>query len=288
MSVFSLPSGHNHHFREQAFRRSFLVSMAIHVVVIAVAGGMTLFRMTGTTYAPSFAVDLVSFPSSPKASRPGKATAPVAKPQPKTAPKPAPKSAPPVAKPVKKAVSPPPAQPSEKIKPSGGDEAAAVRLERKRRIEELEKEARQLYESFTAGAEETPEAPEVKTGAGVEEGSGSLEPAGSTGSGSPDGGGQGADIRFRPYYDRIWSKIRSSWILPEGVATGEKLLAVIGIRIASDGNIEEYWVEKRSGNDYYDQSAIRAIRKSRRLPALPEDLGNEPLEVGVNFRYPPE
>ena len=126
-----------------------------------------------------------------------------------------------------------------------------------------------------------------KLGSGVREGSGTVDPAGSTGSGSPGGGGgQPANIRFRVYYDLIWSKIRSSWVLPEGVATGEKLLTVVGIRIAPGGNIEEYRVEKRSGNEYYDQSAIRAIVKSSPLPALPKDLGNEPLEVGVNFRYP--
>jgi TonB family protein len=259
--------------------------MVIHTVVLAVAGGMTLFRMTGTTYAPSYTVDLVSLPAAPKASRPGKAAAPVPKAEPKPAPKPAPRPPEPAAKPVKKPAAPPPAEKTATIKPSGGDEAAAARLERQRRIEELEQQARKLYESFTAdGAPEIPAGPDVKGGAEVEE-SVSTGPTASSGTGSPAGGGNPADIRFKAYYNRIWSKIRSSWV-PQGVAPGEKLKAVVEIRIAPDGRIKEYRVEEGSGNDYYDQSAIRAVRKSSPLPALPEELGDKPLEVGLNFNYP--
>ncbi|TNF50181.1 energy transducer TonB, partial [bacterium] len=38
-----------------------------------------------------------------------------------------------------------------------------------------------------------------------------------------------------------------------------------------------------SGNIYYDQSALRAIRKASPLPPLPQDLDEESLEVGINF-----
>jgi len=93
-----------------------------------------------------------------------------------------------------------------------------------------------------------------------------------------------ANIRFRAYYDRIWSQIRATWVIPEGVIAREDLLTVVGIRIAANGVIEDHWIEKGSGNIYYDQSTLRAIRKASPLPPLPEDLDDSALEVGINFR----
>jgi TonB family protein len=45
-------------------------------------------------------------------------------------------------------------------------------------------------------------------------------------------------------------------------------------------------MESSSGNSYYDQSAIRAIRKASPVPPLPKELGEESLDVGIKFRYP--
>ena len=138
-----------------------------------------------------------------------------------------------------------------------------------------------MEETGTAGTVPAGTGP---TGTGAGEG-GSGGGGGVSGSGI-GGGGQPVNIRFRAYFDLVWSRIRSSWTLPDGVATQDKLLTVVGIRIDPDGNITEYRIEKGSGNAYYDQSAIRAIRKASPLPPLPDDLGKEPLEIGVNFRYP--
>jgi len=141
------------------------------------------------------------------------------------------------------------------------DSPCAIESEKKE-MEKLEAEARRLYESFTAEESSGPEAS------------------------SAGGGDLSSNIRFRTYYKRIWAKIRSSWVLPEGVTSTASLLAVVGIRIAEDGGIEEFWIEERSGNEYYDQSVLRAIRKANPLPPLPKDLRGEPLEVEINFRYP--
>jgi len=283
VSVYTLASANSRPEEDRALKRSILVSMVIHVLAIVAAGSMTLFRMNGITYSPSYTVDLVTLPGSPRpvSTAPGvSAPAPAAKPEkPKsTAKKPEPKAAPPAvaapARPVEKNVA---------IKPSGGDEAAQT--ERRRRIEELEKEARRLYDSFTSDSS-APSEPVTGGGGQTESGDSRSYPGAGSGGASGGQAGKAADLRFRAYYDQIWGLIRSSWVLPEGVATEGRLLTVVGIRIAPAGDIEQYWIEKKSGNDYYDQSALRAIRKSNPLPALPEDLGKEPLEVGINFRYP--
>ena len=272
MSISTLPSGQGHHFKDGAFKRSFLVSFGIHFIILVVAGSMTLFRMSGTTYAPSYAVDLVSLP----APRP----APAAKPSPavKTAPKEVKKQPEPA---VKKEVLKPAAAalPIEKVDdtlPSGGDEAA--RVERRKKIEELEMEARRLYESYTTEEDMITSESAQPAETDVDAPSAMSTPTG--------GGSTISDIRFRAYYDRIWAKIRSSWVIPEGVISEATLLTVVRIRISASGEIEQSWIEKKSGNEYYDQSALRAIGRAKHLPALPDDISDTSLEVGINFRYP--
>lgn len=277
MSSFTLPSGHEHHFRERSFRRSFLVSLGIHLAILVAAGSATLFHMKGATYSPSYTVDLVALPPSaePAAVRPvtpKPAPAPEAPKAPET-PKAPPKSEPP---PAETGAEVRPDEGAREILPSGGDEAA--RSERRRRIEELEREARRLYESYTAeeSGSTVPSAP-------VQE----RADADAAAPGTASGGASGpTDIRFRAYYDRIWAQIRSAWVLPEGIASEGHLVTVVGIRISGTGNIEQSWIENRSGNQYYDQSALRAVRKANPLPPLPEGIHEVPLEVGINFRYP--
>lgn len=283
MSVITAHTAHVHHAEDRTFKRSIMVSVVVHILALAVAGSMTLFNMSGITYSPSYTVDLVTLPGPPSKSPPvprASAPAPAAKPE-----KPKPPAAKPEPKPARPAVAAPakPVERTPEIKPSGGDEAAQV--ERRRRIEELEQEARRLYDSYTA---DTDGSAEPAAGSAERTETTAAQPSEVAGSGQSSGGqaGRAADLRFRAYYDQIWGLIRSAWVLPEGVATEGKLLTVVGIKISPNGDVEQFWIEKKSGNEYYDQSALRAIRKSTPLPALPEELGKEPLEVGINFRYP--
>ena len=252
-----------HHLHDPVFRRFLVVSLVIHAVLIGAAGTVTLFRMSGTSYAPSYTVDLVSLPSAAPA--PSKAPS-------KAAAKPAVRKP---ARPAVKKVKKEPETSTAVIRPAvptAGDEPA--KAERRRRLEEMEQEASSLYESYSdegplPDGAAGPEVPGAVTGAGGDVG-------------RP---GPASNIRFRAYYDRIWSRIRASWVLPEGVVgSDEELLAVVGIRISATGEIEDMWIERSSGNIYYDQSAIRALGRASPLPPLPEDMGDGSLEVGINFR----
>ena len=225
---------------------------------------MTLFRMSGNTYTPSYSVDLVSLPS-PKPAK-------VAKPAPAEVKK---QPTPTVEKKVPKpAESSPPEKILEELKPSGGDEAA--RLERRKKREELELEASRLYESYTTEED-------AASGESVQpdEADKDAPPVTTTSTGGNDAP---SNIRFRAYYDRIHAEIRSFWVLPEGVTSRVSLITVVRIRIAPNGEIEQFWIEKRSSNDYYDQSVLRAIKKADPLPPLPDELSDTSLEVGLNFR----
>lgn len=79
-------------------------------------------------------------------------------------------------------------------------------------------------------------------------------------------------------------KIKEAWTIPKNVFEERvDLETVIVVIIEKDGRIKKYWFEKKSGNDLYDQTAVRAIKKAKPLPALPNELGEETLEVGIRF-----
>ena len=245
-------------------------SLIVHAVLIFLAGTVTLFRMPQSSYAPTYMVDLVSLPPAPVSK--GAEKKPVA-----PASRPVEKKAAEV--PVKRS-APKEGQVTVRIRETMvGDEAA--RAQRKKRLDELEKEASRLFDSYTSDEAARPGERQVAP---------SHEPAADGGieglRGAVTGrGGAPVDLRFKSYYDRIWNRIRASWALPAGVAAAEdRLLTVVGIRIASTGEIVDHWTEKASGNIYYDQSALRAVRKASPLPPLPADLGEDFLEVGINFR----
>jgi colicin import membrane protein len=91
-------------------------------------------------------------------------------------------------------------------------------------------------------------------------------------------------IKFKIYYNLLWQRIRSVWVLSEEALGGKKNLeTIIAIRIAKDGQIEEIQFEKKSGNPYLDESALRAIQKANPLPPLPSGIGTDKFDVGVRF-----
>jgi colicin import membrane protein len=91
-------------------------------------------------------------------------------------------------------------------------------------------------------------------------------------------------IKHKMYYNLIWQRIRSAWVLPEGALGGRKdLETIIAIRIAKDGRIEDIQFEKKSGNPQLDESALRAIKKANPLPPLPPGFEEEKFDVGVRF-----
>ena len=75
------------------------------------------------------------------------------------------------------------------------------------------------------------------------------------------------------YQQEIAYHIRKNWVFSEQLAGGRTDLEVrLLIKILENGNIEEIWFEKRSGNSYLDESAYKAIKKSNPLPPLPKGI----------------
>ena len=93
-----------------------------------------------------------------------------------------------------------------------------------------------------------------------------------------------AATKANAYYARIWSRIKSQWALPRGILPQHRLEAVLNVAIQRDGTVSSVSFEKGSGNAYFDQSAVRAVRKASPLPPLPEWIRETQLEVGLRFR----
>ena len=129
--------------------------------------------------------------------------------------------------------------------------------------------------------------------------------SGTPGPGGPGGGGSGAggvgagpygpggsasgspsllDIRLNEYYNEIWAKIKKGWTIPENLSVKkEDWEAIVILTIERDGKLQKSWFEKRSGNNLYDQSAVRAIKKTEPFPPLPKEWSEKTLEIGIRF-----
>jgi len=91
------------------------------------------------------------------------------------------------------------------------------------------------------------------------------------------------NMKMQLYYSVIWSNIKKEWVLPEGILHDDNFVAVIDAKILRNGNVKDISFEKRSGNRFFDESAIKAVRKASPLPPLPEWIKDNYIEVGVRF-----
>jgi outer membrane biosynthesis protein TonB len=94
------------------------------------------------------------------------------------------------------------------------------------------------------------------------------------------------DSKLNQYYSMIWTKIKKAWTIPENLLKEKErvdLETIIVVIIERDGKIQKYWFEKKSGNDLYDQMAVRAIKKAEPLPPVPNELSEKTLELGIRF-----
>ena len=101
--------------------------------------------------------------------------------------------------------------------------------------------------------------------------------------GGRTGGGEGK-VKMDAYYAVIWSLIRSQWALPGDIVPRGNIEAIVHARILRSGAVTELSFEKRSGNRYFDESAMKAIQKANPFPPLPElGAGGESIELGIRF-----
>ena len=92
------------------------------------------------------------------------------------------------------------------------------------------------------------------------------------------------NMQMTVYYSVVWSMIKEKWALPEGILNNTNLETVIEAKILKNGTVVELTFEKQSGNRYFDESALKAIKKVGKFPPLPEWLNKKYIDLGIRFR----
>ncbi len=151
-------------------------------------------------------------------------------------------------------------------------------------IERIEKKVERSETDSVAAAIE-----ELKRKVAASESRGGTRPGGvSAGAVGPAGGSGTGGRRVQEsiliYQAEIQYRIQKNWAFSQQLA-GENtdLEAILGIKVLRNGEIEEIWFDKKSGNAYLDDSAYRALVKSNPLPPLPNDYMGPFYRVGLRF-----
>lgn len=110
------------------------------------------------------------------------------------------------------------------------------------------------------------------------EGKGGAERGGSSQSSEEYG------LARKLYYSEVWKSIQSQWAVPVELLNRDDLEAIVIIKIRRDGTIMDMRFEKKSGNDIFDTSVLRAIQKANPLPPFPKTYSPPYEEIGIRFR----
>lgn len=127
-----------------------------------------------------------------------------------------------------------------------------------------------------------------KTGEGgfdFGEGSGSGGGQGSgngTGIGIGFGPGSGGGFGFGSYLKLLRQRIWQEWT--QSAVFGSNLSCVVGLNVDSGGAVSQIKLEKSSGNSFYDQVALRAVRNSNPLPPLPSNFPTKDQRFRIQFK----
>lgn len=106
---------------------------------------------------------------------------------------------------------------------------------------------------------------------------------------SPWGSDKGdvVDPQLILYYNTIKRKINKEWVVNENSFTGELHTQII-VLIDASGNVLRTDFKGLSGNGSFDDSAMRAIRRSAPFPPPPESIRKEALTEGFLIEFNPQ
>jgi len=113
--------------------------------------------------------------------------------------------------------------------------------------------------------------------AGTGEGIGSA----SLGPGGPGGGGIAKGIEFIAYQNQMLGTIKANWAW---VGQNSNLRVIVQFNIRENGDIMGLKIVQPSGDPSYDESVLRAVRKSSPLPPPPESHRRDFSEIKITFR----
>lgn len=88
---------------------------------------------------------------------------------------------------------------------------------------------------------------------------------------------------LKQYAASLNGRISSHWQLPEIVKAKSNLRTEVALTLRRDGAIEDMRIERKSGDSFFDQSVIKALRNAAPLPGFPALMHQRTQEFVLNF-----
>jgi colicin import membrane protein len=141
--------------------------------------------------------------------------------------------------------------------------------------ERLIRSAAERATSATRSAQKSSKEEAFSAGTGEGVGASAL------GAGGRGGPGIVKGMDYVIYQNRMLSTIKNNWVW---VGPRSNIKVIVHFNIKDNGEIVGLKIVQPSGNSSYDDSVLRAVRKSSPLPALTESIRNGFSEVELTFR----
>jgi colicin import membrane protein len=138
-----------------------------------------------------------------------------------------------------------------------------------------------LIQSAVDRAKMRSEATQTAKGEVLSAGSGEGEGAAALGTGGRGGPGIVKGMDFIIYQNRMLATIKENWAW---VGQRSNLRVVVQFGVKENGEIVGLKIVQPSGDPSYDESVLRAVKKSSPLPAPPENYRKDFADVELTFR----
>jgi TonB family protein len=96
-----------------------------------------------------------------------------------------------------------------------------------------------------------------------------------------------SNIAESVYNSLLMASVQQNYVITERLAQlGKKdkeITVLVMIKIMKNGDLGDIWIETKSGNNFLDKSAIRAIKKAAPFPPLPKEFSRSSYEIGLLF-----
>lgn len=101
------------------------------------------------------------------------------------------------------------------------------------------------------------------------------------------GSSNDGDVRteLERYYGLLGQRVRNFWTVPINLTDLQKLSVTIAVDVARDGSVRGLKIERASGNQGYDEAALRAVKlaSTPAFPAPPKSVKESWLALGFRF-----
>lgn len=165
--------------------------------------------------------------------------------------------------------------PAKAVKEAKADEAKNETASANSVRERLIKAAAERASARSESAQKPSKGEALSTGTGEGVGASAL------GAGGRGGPGIVKGMDYVIYQNRMLSTIKNNWVW---VGSRSNIKVVVHFNIRNNGEIVGLKVVQSSGNPSYDDSVLRAVRKSSPLPPLGESIRDGFSEVELAFR----